>query len=182
MNLRRGALIVAWLVAATATIWARDIRITPVQSEGRVLVSFTARDAWTLSVREALKTGTSMMFTFDVELRKPGTIRLFDSVLARATVNTTARYSTLSGDFQVQRLRQGTIVESTRVRRELDVRDWLTTIDQVSLDPVTPLEPNGEYAVHVGLTISPRLDFSMWSLWPFARSDQAGRTTFTYIR
>lgn len=182
MNRRRAWFTAALLLAATTTIWARDIRINATPTEGRVLVSFTARDAWTLGVREALKTGTSMMFTFDVELRRPGTIRLFDSVLARSTVTATARYSTLSGDFQVQRLRQGTIVDSMRVRRETDVRDWLTTIDQVSLDPVTPLEPNGQYAVHVDLTISPRLEFSMWSLWPFARSDQAGRHLFTYIR
>ena len=182
MKASRAWITAALLLAATVTVWARDIRINPVPTEGKVLVSFTARDAWTLSVREALKTGTQMMFTFDVELRKPGAIRLFDSVLARSTVTTTARFSTLSGEFQVQRLRQGTIVDSTRVRRETDVRDWLTTIDQVSLDPVAPLEPNVEYAVHVDLTISPRLDFSMWSLWPFARSDQAGRVLFMYIR
>jgi hypothetical protein len=175
-------LTTASVLAETATVWARDIRINPVQMEGRILVSFTARDAWTLPVRDALKTGTSMMFTYDVELRRPGTIRLFDSVLARATVTSTAKFNTLSGEYQVQRLRQGTIVESTRVRRDTDVRDWLTTIDQVSLDPVTPLEPNTDYAVHVGLTISPRLEFSLWSLWPFARSDEAGRAIFTYIR
>ena len=56
MSGRRAWFTVVLLLAATATIWARDIRIIPVPTEGRVLVSFTARDAWTLSVREALKT------------------------------------------------------------------------------------------------------------------------------
>ncbi len=81
---------------------AGNIRITPIpSSEGRVLVSFTARDAWTQDTREVLQTGMQVMFDYEVELRRPTPFGLFDPVLARAHVSSLAEFDTLTGDYKV---------------------------------------------------------------------------------
>ena len=63
------------------------------------------------------------------------------------------------------------------------MREWLTTFYQIELEPTSPLEPNMEYYVYVGLTIRPRPGVpSLFSLLPFGREENAGRKSFTYIK
>ncbi len=65
-----------WLIAvliATATVVvsaAGEIRINPISSEGRVLVSFSAPDAWTLGSREVLQSALQLRYEYVVELKQ----------------------------------------------------------------------------------------------------------------
>ncbi len=62
-------------------------------------------------------------------------------------------------------------MRSERRKLEADVREWLTTFDLVSLDPVAPLEPNAEYYVRVVLTTRPRRNVSFWSILGLGREE-----------
>jgi hypothetical protein len=181
----RRLVVLAFVMTASATVLARqELQITPIVSEGRVLTSITAREAWKQGTREVLQTGYQVSFEFQVELRRPAPFWFFDPVLARVRITSLAKFNTLTGAYQVTRLRNGHAVDSRRLSSESEVRDWLTTFNQVALDPVAPLEPNGEYYVYVQLTTSPRRSFSLWSLLPFGREENSfsGRKYFTYIR
>lgn len=179
----RLAVTLAVLAAAGVVLSAgEDIRIQPIPSEGRVLVSLAVRDAWTLGMREVLQSGITLRFEYELELRRPAPFWFFDPVLARAGVSSWAASDKLMGGYKVTRMRDGRIVKSERRDQESDVRDWLTTVDQVALDPVDPLEPNAEYYVHVRLTTSPRRSVSLWSILPFGRDEITGRAPFTYIK
>jgi hypothetical protein len=184
---RRGlAVLLTCLVAATVALSAgEDVRITPIPSDGRVLVSLVVRDAWTLGTREVLQSGVTVRFEYEIDLRRPAAVWFFgafDPVLARGRVSSWAASDKLMGGYKVTRMRDGRIVKSERRDQEADVRDWLTTVDQVALDPVEPLEPNAEYYVHVRVTTSPRRSVSLWSLLPLGRDEITARQTFTYIK
>ena len=55
-----------------------------------------------------------------------------------------------------------------RSQDEAQVRTWMTTFDNVRVEPQIPLEANADYYVRVRLHASPRRTFS---LWPFGRDD-----------
>lgn len=181
--MRRLALAIVAVVLAVGVGLASSgqVKVTPVVSEGRVLASFTVEDAWTSETRDLLQSGLVLTFSFDVELRRPSAVWL-DAVLARASVSASAKFDTLTGGYQVSRLRDGRVVRSERRDQETEVRDWMTSFEQVQLDPASPLAPNGEYYVRVRLYTSPRRSVSLWSIWPFGRDDSSGRAGFTYIR
>jgi hypothetical protein len=170
--------------AAVAGTWTgADVRIEPIVSEGRVLVSFTARDSWTLKTREYLSAGRQVSFEYTVELRKPAPLWFFDPVLARVRLTHLARLNNLTGRYQVTRMRDGrTIGVPEQLDQEAEVRDGLTSAGAIALDPVSPLELNAEYYVHVGVSTSPRPPVSIWSLLPFSGEENSGRKYFTYIR
>jgi hypothetical protein len=180
----RWTMVAATLLLATAVLSAssEDLRIQPIQSGSRILVSIAVRDAWTMGTREVLQSGLLLRFEYEVELRKPAMIAMFDSVLADARITARAQYDTLGGGYKVSRMRDGRVVKSEQFRQESDVRDWLTTVDGVALDPISPLEPNAEYAIHVRVTTSPRRSFSLWSLLPLGKDAITGREPFTYIK
>lgn len=184
MKFLRWATVAATLLVATVVVSAssEDVRIQPIQSGNRILVSIAVRDAWTMGTREVLQSGLLLRFEYEVELRKPAMIALFESVLADARITARAQYDTLGGGYRVSRMRDGRVVKSEQFHQESEVRDWLTTVDGVALDPITPLEPNAEYAVHVRVTTSPRRSISLWSLLPFGKDAITGRETFTYIK
>ena len=170
-----------WLAGSAALLAAGDLKVTPVVADGRVLATFSAADAWTPDAREVAQTGLSVTFTFDVELRRPSAI-WFDSTLAHVTVASSLRFDALTGTYHLSRLRDGRVVRSEATRDEAAARAWMTTFDQVPLEPARPLEPNVEYYVRVQLYASPRRSFSLWSLWPWSRDSGSGRASFTFIR
>ena len=157
-----------------------EVTVTPVVSGGRVLASFSAPGAWTDDARELVRGGVVVTFAFDVELRRPS--MLFDSTLARVRMETRGKYDTLTNSFQVSKLRDGKLLQSSRSGQEPEVRDWMIGFQQVLLEPAEPLEPNAEYYVRVRLFASPQRTFSLSALWPFGRDDGSGRAAFTFIR
>jgi hypothetical protein len=185
MRYPRPLVVLALVIGANVGLLARaEVRIQPVPTDAgaRVLASFTARDAWTLSVREMLQHGQTVTFEFDAELKRPAPLWFFDPVLARASVSSSAKFDTLAGDYKVSRMRGGRTVNSDRRSKEADVREWLTTIEQVALDPVEPLVPNSEYYVRVSLTVRPRHVTSIWSILPLGRPDDSGRADFPFVK
>jgi hypothetical protein len=176
------AAAVASVVLAGAVVLraATDVRVTPFVSEGRVLASFSAPSAWTPEARALVKGGVGLTFAFEVELRRPSV--LLDATLVRTSVTSEVKYDTLTQSFQVSKLREGQMLESSRTELEPEVREWATTFQRLPLEPPRPLEPNGEYYVQVRLVVSPRRNVSLWSLWPFGRNDASGRADFTFIR
>jgi hypothetical protein len=158
-----------------------DLKVTPVVADGRVLASFNAAQAWTPEAREVAQTGLALTFTFDVELRRPSAV-WFDSTLAHVVVASSVRFDALTGSYHLSRFRDGRVVKSDSTRDERPAREWMTTFDQVALEPTQPLEPNVEYYVRVRLYASPKRTFSLWSLWPWSRDSSSGRASFTFMR
>jgi hypothetical protein len=89
------------------------------------------------------------------------------------------KFDSLTGVYQVSKLRDGRVVWSERTDKEADVRSWTTSFDQIALEPSEPLEANADYYVRVRMRVSPRRTFS---IWPFSHDDGSGRKDFTFIR
>ena len=168
------------IVAGGAASLPAPISVKPVvAADGRVLMSFAAPGAFTEESRDVLKTGLTLVFTFDVELRRPSTL-WFDPMLARARVAASVKFDSLTTSYQVSKDRDGRVFWSDKASDEAKVREWITAFEQVALEPSNPLEPNVEYYVRVRLYATPRPTV-MW-FWPWGRDDGSGRADFTYIR
>lgn len=182
MTPRRGPLIGAvWMTAVALAAAAGEVKVTTVVSEGRVLASFAAPSAWTADVRELVRSGLVLTFSFEVELRRPSAVWL-DSTLARVRVGSSVKFDNLTGTYQLSKLRDGRVVQSEASNQEAQVREWMTAFDRVPLEAEAALELNAEYYVRVRLFCSPRRTISLWSIWPFGRDDGSGRADFTFIR
>lgn len=167
-------------VVGTSAAMAGQILVKPVvASDARVLVSLTAPAALTDETRGVMKTGLTLTFTYDVELRRPSTL-WFDTTLARTRVAAAVRFDSLTGTYQVSKERDGRVFWSAKANDEAQVREWMTGFDQIALELGQPLEPNVEYYVRVRLYTAPRSTVSWF--WPWGRDDGSGRADFTYIR
>jgi hypothetical protein len=142
-------------------------------------VTIVAPAALTEESRGVMKTGLTLTFTYDVELRRPSTL-WFDGTLARTRVAAAVRFDSLTGTYQVSKERDGRVFWSAKAGDEAQVREWMTTFDQIAVELAQPLEANAEYYVRVRLYAAPRSTVS-W-LWPWGRDDGSGRADFTYIR
>ena len=180
MTRPRTWVLAAALAAPIGMAPAGEVTVTTVVSDGRVLASFTAPSAWTADVKELVRSGLLLTFSFDIELRRPAW--LFDATLARVRVGSSVKFDNLTGTYQLSRLREGRVVQSEPAHQEAPVREWMTAFDRVPLEVEAPLEPNAEYYVRVRLYCSPRRTVSIWAVWPFGRDDGSGRADFTYIR
>jgi hypothetical protein len=179
MTTPRALALALSMFAGAAAVSSTDIAVTPVVSgDGHVIASFTAPPAAYDDAREAIQSGLLLTFTYAVELRRPSTI-WFDRTLAETTAAATVKFDSLTGVYQVSKLRDGRVLWSERTDKESDLRGWLTSFDQIALDPTEALEPNADYYVRVRMRISPRRTFS---IWPWSRDDSSGRKDFTFIR
>lgn len=170
----RLALILLLLGAAGAD----DIRVTPLVRDGEVLVSFTAPGAVTDELREAIRSGMVVTFTYDVALRQDAFL-WFDRTLADVEIAANVRYDNLTRTFHVTRMIDGRVTFSQSSTDETQVRAWLTDFDRLKVFASGALQPNAEYLVDIRARISPR---RAWHLWPWGRNDATGRASFTYIR
>jgi hypothetical protein len=166
-----------WLALAVV-VFAADVKVTPVVSDGKVFASFSAASAFNDGARELMKSGLLLTFTYIVELRRPSTI-WFDPMLGRTTVASSVKFDSLTGLHQVSKLQEGRVIWSQQTDKESDVRAWMTAFEKVALEVSEPLEPNAEYYVRVRLQRSPRSTILFW-LW--GRDDGSGRADFTFIR
>jgi hypothetical protein len=168
-------LLVPVLAAATGET---DIRVTPVVTAGHVLASFSAPDAFTADSSELVKNGVPITFTYLVELRRPSSI-WFDRTVGTSTVSARVKFDSLTTMFQVTKEQDGHVTWAKSTGKEDEMRTWVTAFDAVPVMADEPLEANADYYVRVRLDARPRLKFS---LWPFGRTDAAGRADFTFIR
>jgi hypothetical protein len=152
--------------------------VTPVVTSGKVLTSFVAADAFTGESRELVKSGVPLTFTYLVDVRRPSAVWL-DRTVGSTTVAARVKFDSLTSMFQVTKEQDARVTWSKSTAREDEMRSWVTTFDAVPIATAEPLEPNADYYVRVRLDATPHLKFS---LWPFGRTEAAGRATFTFIR
>lgn len=182
--MRPPALLVAFALAAlplgvgAARAGDQDIRVSPLVRDGDVLVSFSAPRAITSELRDAIRSGLVVTFTYDIALRQRAFL-WFDRTHARLVLAVSVRYDNLTRTYEVSRMTDGKVVWSQTTASEDDVRAWVTGADPFRVTGGSALEPNAEYELVVRASISPR---RAWSLWPWGRDDATGRATFTYIR
>jgi hypothetical protein len=176
----RSRVIVTGLAVAlsVATLFAADVRVTPLIAGGQVFASFSTPDTYSADVRESVQSGLPTTLTYTVELRQSSLV-WFDRTLATATVAAAIKYDALTASFQVTRMTDGQVMSSDRTAKEDDVKKWATEFERVKLSNGDGLEPNGEYYVRVRARATPHRNFV---LWPWSRDDAAGRADFTFIR
>jgi len=166
------------LVGSLALAPIGEVSVTPVvKDDTHIFASFAAPGAFDEDARKVVRSGLLLTFTYTIDLSRPSAI-WFDHRLCSATVGASVTFDSLTSRYQAQK-RDGHVTRSGHLEKENDVRDWLTTFDQVPLESCEPLEPNVDYYVRVRLRTSPRASFP---LWPFWRDDASGRKDFTYIR
>jgi hypothetical protein len=103
-------------------------------------------------------------------------------MLAETNVRAEAKLDTLTGKYQVSRVRDGRVDRVEKRDQENEVRDWLTVFEPIELQLNSPLKANTDYYIQVRLLKNPRRSVSLWSLMPFGSDDGSGRAAFTYLR
>jgi hypothetical protein len=169
------ACVVAGAVVC-ATVQA--IQVVPLAREGRVWVSFQLSDAFTDEVSDAIHSGLTTTFAYDVEIKRDGTL-WFDRTVAAATVSASVKYDTLTRKFNVTRALDGRMEGAESTENEAIVRDMLTKFDRLPLFSSAVLEANAEYYLRVRARTSPRTSWALWPLWD--RREVAGIAKFTFI-
>ena len=169
-----GLFVVAWLAASGDPT---EVHVSTVARDGRVHVTCTVTGGLTPDLEQALKSGLTTTFTYDVELKRAVSI-WFDRSVAASTVSASAQFDTLTGRYQVSRSVDGRIEDSRVSERQGDVERFVTSFDRLPLFSTGDLEANVEYVVRVKLRARPRVN---WFLWPFNRSDASGVARFTFI-
>jgi hypothetical protein len=157
---------------------AERIEVTPVVSNDRVLASFSTPSSYAGDANEIVKSGLLLTFSYTVELRRPSAI-WFDHTLATVTVASSVKFDNLTGVYQVSKLVGSRVTWSEQTRHDAEVRQWMTSFENVALVSPVMLEPNAEYYVQVRMHASPKRTFS---LWPFSGDTASGRADFTVIR
>ncbi len=165
----------AVLTTAQAADGVPDITVTPIARDGQVVVSFDMIDAFTPEVRDAIQSGLSTTFTYDVELRRAG---LIDRTVASVALSATVRFDNLTRRYQMSRAVDGRIEDARPTEDHDAVRSWMTHFERVPLSATAALETNGEYSVRVRAHTRPR---NTWFFWPWGGT-ALGQAKFTLIQ
>jgi hypothetical protein len=153
-----------------------DIRVMPIERDGQVLVSFDLSDGFTPGVSDAIQSGLSTTFSYDVELRRGAA--LFDRTIASVSITATVHFDNLTRRYQMSRSFDGR-VEDARPSEDQDaVRGWMTHFERISLSRTSTLEPNVEYYVRVRAHTRPH---DAWFVWPWGGA-VLGQAKFTVIQ
>jgi hypothetical protein len=171
------ALVLAALVAGPSAP-ADQIRVTPLVRDGEVLLSFTAPGAVTGELRDAIRSGMVVTFTYDVALRQDAFL-WFDRTIAQVEVAASVRFDNLTRGYHLSRMVDGRVIRSESSESEDRVRSWLTEFERLRIFAQGALQANADYVVDIRARVSPRV---AWLLWPWGRDDATGRASFTYIR
>lgn len=170
-----GLMVVLW----AAVLLAADVRITPVVAEDRVVyANFAAGAAFSEGVRTAVQSGQPVTLTYVAEVRRSSTL-WFDRTVAATTVASSVKLDTLTGAYQVSKLREGTVQWAQQTQKEDEMRLWATEFERVPLTAASRLNITGEYYVRVRARDSLPRGFS---LWPWGRSEMSGRVELPVIR
>lgn len=166
--------VTVWLAASSA---APEVRVLTVAREGRVFVSCSVEGGLAADMEQALQSGLTVSFTYDVELRRPVSV-WFDQAVAVATVTASAQLDTLAGRYQISRSVDGRIEDSLVSPNKADVARFMTAFERLPLFLVSDLEPNVDYVVRIRVRARPRVT---WAPWPFGRPDAVGFARLTFI-
>jgi hypothetical protein len=174
----RAGWIIGAVLAAAVVVSASSLRITPVVADDKVMATFAAPSVFTAEVREAVQSGMPVMLTFTAELRRTSAL-WFDQTLASAAVASTVKFDTLTGTYQVSKLRAGAVHWSQQTQKEEEMRLWMTEFERITLDDLRVLSTNGEYYIRVRARDNLPRGFS---LWPFGRPEVSGRAELPAAR
>lgn len=169
-----GVIVVLW----AAVLMAADVRITPVVAEDRVYANFAATAAFSEGVRTAVKGGLPVTLTYIAEVRRASAL-WFDHTVAATTVASSVKLDTLTGAYQVSKLREGAVQWAQQTQKEDEMRLWATEFERVPLTVASRLDATGEYYVRVRARDSLPRGFS---LWPWGRTEMSGRVELPVIR
>ena len=154
---------------------APDITVTPIARDGQVVVSFDMVDAFTPDVHDAIQSGLSTTFSYDVELRRAG---LIDRTVASVAISATVRFDNLTRRYQMSRAVDGRIEDARPTEDHGAVRSWMTHFERIPLSTTAALETNGEYSVRVRAHTRPH---NTWFFWPWGGT-ALGQAKFTFIQ
>ncbi len=157
---------------------AADVRITPVVAEDRVYANFVATAAFSSDVRVAVQSGLPVTLTYVAELRRSSTL-WFDHTVAATTVASAVKFDTLTGLYQVSKLRDGTVHWAKQTQKEEEMRLWVTEFERVLLADASRIRGSSDYYVQVRARDSLPRGFS---LWPWGRTEMSGRVELPVIR
>jgi Domain of unknown function (DUF4390) len=176
-----GVFVVAFAVATVVPVGASDVpapdlHVTPIERDGQVLVSFDLNDGFTPDVRDAIQSGLSTTFSYEVELRRGST--LFDRTVAAVSIIATVHFDNLTRRYQMSRTLDGRLEDARPTDDQDSVRGWMTHFERVPLSTTSALEANVEYYVRVRAKTRPQ---NTWFFWPWGRT-ALGLAKFTFIQ
>jgi hypothetical protein len=172
------AAVIALAGSVSAATDARDsnITITPIARDGQVVVTFDLSEGFTPEVRDAIQSGLSTTFSYDVDLRRGAS--LLDRTVASLTISATVRFDNLTRRYQMSRAVDGRVEDARPTEDQGAVRNWMTHFERIPLSPTAALEANGEYYVRVRAHTRPH---NAWFFWPWGGA-LFGQAKFTFIQ
>ena len=173
---RLGLLIVVVLLSAAVGRAAESLRIVPISSDDRVVVSVELADGYTDEVRQAIASGLRTTFTYTIDLRMlvPGWV---DRTVATSTVSLSDQFDNLTRRHTLSRIVDGRVDDTTVTDDDATVRQWLTTLTRLPIVRTAKLDASRDYYVRITAQARPRGG----SLLGWA-SAITGQAKFTLIR
>jgi hypothetical protein len=165
---------VAVLAASAVASAQQTLKIVPIVHDSDVLVSFEVPDAYTADVRDAIASGLRTTFSYDVQLRMHVT-GWVDRTVATAVITVTDKFDNLTRRHELTRTVDGRGQDSTTTDSDAVVRQWLTSLEKLTICGTTKLEPNREYYVSVSARVPSQSLLGRTTA-------MAGRAPFTFIR
>ena len=154
---------------------AESLRIVPIVSDDKVVVSFELADAFTDEVREAISSGLRTTFTYDIELRMAVPLWV-DQTICTAVLTATDQYDNLTRRHSLSRTIDGRVEEASVTEDASVVKRWLTTANRLPLCQTSRLDSSRDYYVRINARTRPRGG----SLLGWATT-VTGRAKFTFI-
>jgi len=168
------AVTCALLLAAAAPAVAQDaLRISTLNYNNQVVVSFELTGAYDDSVRDAIASGLRTSFTYTLELRTPAWI---DRTIGTTIVTMTDQYDNLTRRHTLTRTIDGRVDDVLVTEDSAVVKTWLTKLSRVPVADVAQLDPARDYYVRV-TTQSRPLGGSLLGL----TKTITGQAKFTFI-
>lgn len=155
MMRRLGLLVLAFLLSGAIGRAAESLRIVPITTDDRVVVSVELNDGYTDEVRQAIASGLRTTFTYDIDLRMlvPGWV---DRTVASAVVTLSDQYDNLTRRHTLSRAIDGRIVETITTEDDATVRQWLTKLTRIPIVRTNRLDPARDYYVRINAQARPR--------------------------
>jgi hypothetical protein len=154
MRRRLGLLVLAVLMAAASGSAAESLRIVPINSDDRLVVSVELTDGYTDEVRQAIASGLRTSFTYTIELRMvvPGWV---DRTVATSTVTLSDQYDNLTRRHTLSRVIDGRVDETTVTDEDSTARHWLTQLTRIPIVPTARLDSGRDYYVRISAQARP---------------------------
>ena len=145
----------AAMVAGTLVSAAESLRIVPVASDDKVVVSFELADAYNAEVQQAISSGLKTTFTYEIELRMVVPIWI-DRTIATSVVSTSDQFDNLTRRHRLSRSIDGKVEDVSITEDEALVRRWLTSFSRLPLTNTSRLDQSRDYYVTVRAQMRPR--------------------------